>query len=328
MINKPTILVVISLFLIGIWFILHFSKDDQPIYKTLTSQVVYYTNTTRMIKDGTDDLIKLAERSIEKSPDQQPILSMMRKIDTILNTFHEEIYEFETTFYRLTEGDFPFKKIYNLPIDYNKNQPVKSAIKAMKTSNSIKLNSKKIQNELEKTIFQQSNNLDLSDSVRNNFHQKQKDLLENVRVFSLLGKKKKWLIDLQKQDVVHTKLRLVALRNELTSLKYYLLTNTFNLIQEGRKKIKSHYIIEMLTDGQPIVNKPFRMDFYINAYAETESLEIKLNGKKMRQKNGIVTFNYTPKTAGMKYFDLEISVVNPFTKEVDRFKKQEIIYVN
>mgnify|MGYP000218146595 CR=1 FL=1 len=325
MTTKQTILFVLSLILIGSWFIVHFLKDDRPTYKSLTSQMTFYRNTSIMIGDEAKNLIHEAERAIEKSPDQKPIVGIMHEISTILSDFYAEFDQFGSAFYQYTKGDFPFRRVYFLPIDYNKTLPVKTAIKELEVD---QFNSKKTLAALEKVIFKSTESLDISQSILNEYHQKQREILKDNRVFSLLNNKKKWLASLKKQDVVHAKSQLVALRYELNYLKWQLLENTQELIQKDKNLVKEAYMIEMHTDRQPIVGKPFTMDFMLNTYINMKDLEIKLNGKKMIHKDGLATYNYTPKTAGMKRFHLEFSIKNPFTGKTDQFRNVKKVYVN
>ena len=80
-------------------------------------------------------------------------------------------------------------------------------------------------------------------------------------------------------------------------------------------------IIMMETKETPQVGKTTHFQFFTSSYIAMDDMEIRINGKLYKTKDGIATLNYTPKSAGIKYFKVEISLQNPFTGKIDRFSE-------
>ena len=326
--------ILVAVILISSWFIYENQQDDKIEYQAIISQSSSNRRAIEIITRSSQGLIQGAERMIEKSPDQKPLVEVMRETEGIIGDFYDFIRNIRVEVSEYNEDDFKDwdseKPKIIMPIGYNSTKRVKLVFKENDTLYHFE---KKWQEVLEKlkelhskSIRKRLNLEVLSDSTFNDYSQKQALIIkENTPLLHQLIEQKELRNIIFKYDVVHADALLLAIQSELKSLEWALLYNTAGLIYEEKSHFASIIMMEM--EGAPIVGEPVKFQFYPAAYGVTDDMEIRLNGKSYEVKDGIATFNYTPKSSGTKYFKVDISLKNPFTGKTDRFsdtKKVEV----
>jgi hypothetical protein len=333
--NRPFLIqILVAVVLIASWFMYENQREDRNEYFDVLSDTHSNRRATELIVSSSNNLIRNAEGMALENPTQKPLVGIMKEMESVISDYYGFIENIKNDFFEYNEEDsHPFRRDIDwkpakpriiMPIAYNSTEPVKRIFKEKKAFDNFE---KKWQETLDKLKILCSKSVresmdieTLSDSMLNNYYQKQLfSIQENTPVHQKLIEKKELHNTILKYDVVHAASLLTALQSELKSLEWILLQNSLRLMKEEKNKLAT--MIMMNTQGMPQVGKPTSLEFYLAAYLTTDNMEIRLNGKPFEVKNGVATFNYTPQSAGMNYFRVEVSVKNPLTGAIDSFFK-------
>ena len=322
---------IIAIFLISSAFIYQYQRNDELAYIEIQSQVRTNNRAINIIKDGSENLILIAENIIAKSNNQKPLVKTMREIKTTIRDFSTVIgrIQSEILVYDYEKLDRTNAK-YIMPNDYYSTSPVKAYFDndtaMVEFEKQWKETIEKLNKLCHKDIRQITDTSKLlsDEEIRDYFEQQNLTLKNNTTLLTQMIEKK-GLNQILKYDVIHADALLTSLQSELIALEWVLLKNTIQILKSGIGK--SEPMIMMSMEKQPTVGETADIDFFLSSYFVMDSMEIKLNGKSYEVKNGIATFDYTPKSTGTKYFNVDVNFKNPVTGKTDKFSQVEKVEV-
>jgi len=326
-INKRFLIqMTIGLGLIVSWFIYENQRDDSAEYLTIISHYNSNRLTMNIIARSSENLIRRGESMTEKSPSQKPLVGVMKEILNVNSGFYNEIDKIRSEIFQYNGKEFKEFKIPR-PVKYNSTAPVYSYFNKKDTFEALEKNWQNTIDKLKmicaKDIFKEMKSLDrISETEINEYYKKQALILQNsTPIITQLIEQQGLRKTIKKYDAVHANALLLALQYELKMLESSLLYNIARLLREEKTPLEP--IIVMSMEKIPRVGEPIELEFYPSNYIVMDNFKIKLNGKSYQTNKGIATFNYTPKSAGTKYFKVDISITNPFTNKTDNFSKIE-----
>ena len=321
---------LVAVALITSSFIYENQRDDETEYLNVIDHARTNRRAMQIMTRSSEHLIRSTEAAVEKSPSQKPLVEIMKEIDKTIYNFYQSIGQIQSEIFQQDEEKIRTIRKYVMPIGYNSTAPVRAYFEDGNKFDQLEKRwqetIKKLKKLCRKDIRKMSSKPELlSESELKNYYEQQGLVLKNNTTLLTQMIEKKELHQIKQYDVVHADALLTALKSELTALKWVLLKNVSQVLKQEKSKFKP--IIMMSMEKAPIVGEATNFEFFLSSYGVVDSMKIRLNGKPYEVKDGMATFNYTPKSAGMKYFKVDISLKNPFTGKTDNFSRTEKIEV-
>ena len=326
---------IIAFLVIGI-VAFYMSKDDVSHYKN-----VY--EATYQIQRSNDILIKSSyyriselEHVSERYPYLRPLVEYTKEIQSLRGQFYEKIaytkgkiLEIEHLYYRISEeNEIQWNENINYP---HKDKSKKEAqliinnfadelAKAYQNFDSSLISLLKDTTGIpsfpqgELSGFQ-TENIYLRDTTLNLLRsfKDEKTLMNAVSDF----------------DILHCSLFLTSCQQELIIIENKLLNSyyKFALTLKTAFRKPNKYAIIMSPERTPIVGEPFKADFWVTPYVDSDDLVMRVNGTKIPVKDGIGTYNFMPRQSGEFAYKVSIGYKNKYTGRFDNYARTFIIYV-
>jgi hypothetical protein len=327
--NKQSlyIQIFIAIALIGSWAIYQSQYDDREIYHNVLRQTKVGAQAEQLMSSNSERLIYTAERVIIKSPDQKPLVDLMKEIEMVTKELRSLIQEIHSPFIKYDESKIRSYK-HIMPIDYNSKRAVGLALDKVMQDNLSNasqdfletLKALCTQDVREKGVPERLT----SDEELKLYYNRMDSIFKNNTLLLTEIVEENRLEEVAKYyDAAHAESFFRVLRSEVKSLEWLLLDNVLQILKSENFEIKP---IIMMTQEKPVkVGEPTELEFFQSSYVASDSIKIRVNGKPLEVKNGIAYLNYRPKSTGMKYFKIDISLKNRFTGKTDNYSRTQKI---
>jgi hypothetical protein len=328
--NKQSfyIQIFIAVALIGSWAIYQSQYDDRDIYNNVFLQAKVGAQAEEVISSNLPSLIRSAERVVIKSPDQKPLVDLMKEIEVVTKELRSLIQEIHSPFIKYDESK-PFDK-HTMPIDYNSKRPVGLALDKVMQDN-LRNASQDFLETLKGLCAQDMREKGVperlvSDDELKLYYNRMDSIFKNNTLLLTEIIEENRLEEVAKHyDAAHAESFFRVLRYEIKCLEWLLLDNVLQILKSENAEIKP---IIMMAQEKPVkVGEPTELEFIQSSYVVSDSMKVRVNGKPLEVKSGIAYLNYRPTSTGMKYFKIDISLKKPFTGKTETYSRTQKIEV-